>query len=229
MVTIAHVVGKAVKDQPQLEDAIIRDIVSYAKLAGYIQPEVERELGKPVKHSAVVMALTRLSERLREEHEERIDRGKFGEIEMGIRSDIIEVTIVKSPRSFESIKRLYALVDFERGDVLNVIQGNHEITIIASRKYLNRFKAELGREKIIKKIENLSTLSIKFPLEFLETPGFISLITRQLAWHGINIIEIVSTLTELTLALRNEDITKGYRVLQKLFNKLEKKEKKRKR
>lgn len=225
MVTIAHIVGKMVKDKPQLEDAVVRDIVSYAKLAEYMQPEVEKELGKKVKHAAVVMALMRLSEKLRTEHIERIEKGKYGEIEMGIRSDVIEVTIVKSPKSFEPVKRLYALVDFEGGDVLNVIQGNHEITIIASRRYLKRFEAELRGEKVIKKIESLSALSIKFPKEFLQMPGFIALITRELAWHGINVVEIVSTYTELTLVLSNEDVTKAYRALQELFNKLEKMEK----
>ncbi|MFH0817373.1 MAG: hypothetical protein V1909_01945 [Candidatus Micrarchaeota archaeon] len=224
MVTVAHVVEKLVKDQPQLEDAIERDIVSYAKLADYLKPEVEQELGREVKHGAVVMALTRLSEKLKDGVNRALNFEKFGEVEMSIRSDVMETTIVKSPKSFEAVKRLYDLVDFEGGDVLNVIQGNHEITIIASRRYSKKFESELRGEKIIRKIGGLSSLSIKFPPALVETPGFFSLVTRQLAWHGVNIIEMVSTLTELTIVLEDKNITKAYGALQERFKKLEQKE-----
>ena len=115
MVTVAHVVGKVVRSQPDLEEAIARDIVSYAKVAEYIKPEVERELGKEAKHGAVLMALTRLSEGLQGEERTGMRREFFGGVEMGIRSDVFEVTIVKSPKSFEVVKRLYGLVDFEGG------------------------------------------------------------------------------------------------------------------
>ena len=225
MVTVAHIVGKVVKDQPHLEDAIERDIVSYAKLAEYMKPEVERELGKEVKHGAIVMALTRLSEKLQEGSGRPPNTEKFGEIEMSIRSDVMEMTMVKSPKSFEGIRGLYSIVDFESGDVLNVIQGNHEVTIIASRKYGKKFELELKGEKIIRKIGGLSSLSIKFPPALVETPGFFSLVTRQLAWYGINIVEMVSTLTELTIVIEDKDITRAYGSLQELFKKLEKKEK----
>jgi hypothetical protein len=223
MVTVAHVVEKIVKDEPQLEDAIGKDIVSYAKLAEYIKPSVEKELRKKVNHGAVVMALTRLSEKLGEEEAKRTESKLFEEIEMSIRSDVMEMTIVKSPKSFEVIRRLYGLVDFDGGDVLNVIQGNHEITVVASRRYMKRFEYELRSEKIIRKISGLSSLSIKFPPALVETPGFFSLVTRQLTWHGVNIFEMVSTLTELTLVLSNDDVTKAYGVLQELFRKMEKK------
>jgi hypothetical protein len=108
--------------------------------------------------------------------------------------------------------------------VLNVIQGNHEITIITSRKYNKKFEIELKGEKTIRKIGGLSSLSIKFPPALVETPGFFSLVTRQLAWHGVNIVEMVSTLTELTIVLAEKDVTKAYGALQELFRKLEKKE-----
>jgi hypothetical protein len=223
MVTVAHIVEKVVKDQPQLEDAIEKDIISYAKLAEYVKPEVERELGKKVNNGAVVMALTRLSEKLQGGGGKPFAPEKFGEVEMSIRSDVMEITLVKAPKSFECIRKLYSIVDFEGGDALNVISGNHEITIIASRKYSKRFETELKSEKTIRKISGLSSLSIKFPPALVETPGFFSLITRQLSWHGINIIEMVSTLTELTIIIEDKNITRAYGSLQELFKKLEKK------
>lgn len=221
MVTIAHIVEKVVREQPLLEDAILRDIVSYAKAAEYVKPDVEKELRKPVKHGAIVMALTRLSEKLQESGKETFGNEHLSGIEMSLRSDMMEITILKSQKSFDAIRKLYGIVDFSSGDVLNVIQGNHEITIVASKKYEKRLDEELRFEKVTNRIRALSSLSIKFPKKFVETPGFFSLVTRHLAWHGVNIIEIVSTYTELTLVLKDEEVTKAYGVLQELFKKQE--------
>lgn len=217
MVTVAHVVAKMVREQPYLEDAMDKDIISHAKLADHIQPKVEKELGRKVKHGAVVMALTRFSEKVRETGFRKSALRRLNEVETIIRSDIIEMTISKSPSSFDAIRRLYSVVDFESGDILNVIQGNHEITVVTSRRYLKRFEHELRKERVIKKIRNLSSLSIKFPPELVETPGFFSLVARELSWNGINIVEMVSTLTELTLVIKDEQITKAYGVLQEAF------------
>ncbi len=217
MVTIAHVVEKIIRDEPYLEYAVGKEIISYAKLATYLEPKIEKELGRAVKHGAVVMALTRLSEKLQQHGYRDISRGSLKEVEISIRSDIDEITIVKSPKSFEKIRKLYGTVDFASGDIFNVIQGNYEITIIASRKYTDMFEKEMRGEQKVKKIRGLSSLSLKFPLKLVQTPGFFALVTNELSWHNINIIEMVSTLTELTLVINNGQITKAYDVLHSLF------------
>ena len=55
--------------------------------------------------------------------------------------------------------------------------------------------------------------------EFISSPGVIFTAIRKLAWEGINIYEIVSTMTELTFILNKEDSMKAYNVLQELLEK----------
>ena len=66
MVTISHLVKKIVKDSPFLEEALSRKIVSYGNLAEQITERLEEELDKKIKHSAVVMALRRYAEELKQ-------------------------------------------------------------------------------------------------------------------------------------------------------------------
>jgi hypothetical protein len=62
MVTISHLINKIVSSRPILHDAIEQGIISYGNLAEQLTPEIEEELNKKVKHSAVVMALRRYAE-----------------------------------------------------------------------------------------------------------------------------------------------------------------------
>ena len=55
--------------------------------------------------------------------------------------------------------------------------------------------------------------------EFFYTPGVIFNAVRKLAWEGINIYEVVSTMTELTFILSKKDSMKAYDVLQDIIGK----------
>ena len=46
MVTVSHIVKKVVSEQPFVEEALGRGIISVANLAEYILPKIEKELGK---------------------------------------------------------------------------------------------------------------------------------------------------------------------------------------
>ena len=68
MPTIAHIAEKMVERKPFIEEAMAQGVINYASLAQILQPEIEKELKKKVKTSAVMMALRRTSEKLQEFH-----------------------------------------------------------------------------------------------------------------------------------------------------------------
>ena len=68
------------------------------------------------------------------------------------------------------------------------------------------------------KESNLVALTIRFgSSEFFNTPGVVFTIIRKLSWENINIYEIVSTMTELTLILDKKNSMKAYESLQGLM------------
>jgi aspartokinase len=115
------------------------------------------------------------------------------------------------------LKKMYDIVDFEKGDILNIIQGNFEVSIITNERNKKKFLELLKNEKIQNIEENLVSLSMTFSKDFLYTPGVIFNIIRNIAWNNINIFEIVSTNTELTFILHKKDAMKGYNALDKLI------------
>ena len=64
MVTVAHLVEKIIERRPFLEEAVARGIVNYAALAEELKPEIDKEMKKDTKPSAIMMAIRRLSEKL---------------------------------------------------------------------------------------------------------------------------------------------------------------------
>ena len=218
MVTISHIAKKIVSGQPFVEEALAEGIISIANLAEQMQPKIEKELNKKIKLPAVVMALRRYSEEIlmRREKTKKFDYG--GEII--IKTNVCDFTVVKSPSLLAKLKTVYNIVNFERGDTLNVILGNNEVSIIINEKYMEKLAKFLSGEKILNKEQGLVALTIIFALDdFLHTPGIIFNAVRKLAWDNINIYEIVSTMTELTFILNKKDSMKAYDVLQELVSK----------
>lgn len=227
MPTVSHVVFNLVNQQPFLRQAILHDIISYAKLAYWMKPQVERELGKPVKEGAITMALHRFAEYIIKGEVETKHFVSTGDITLSLKSDIMEFNFLKSKSVMDSIAAFYDRVNFEQGEVFNVTQGNYEVSVVVSKKLSKDFKKHMGGEKVIASVDNLALLSIKFSPEIVETPGFFSQITSQLAWYDINIIETFSTYTEMMIALEEKNVTRAYNALQDLFKRsLQKKKEK---
>ena len=215
MVTVSHLVKKAISKNSFLLEAMSKELISYGNLAEQLKPEIEHELDKKVKESAIIMALRRYAEELGN-FDKKIRKFKFqGEIIM--RTNIMDFNIIKSDTLLNKIKNIYNLVDFEKGDTLNVILGSNEVSIVINEKYKEKLSNFLKGEKIINKECDLVALTVIFDSEdFLKTPGVIFTAIRKLAWEQINIFEIVSTMTEMTFILHKKDSMRAYNVLQEL-------------
>ena len=218
MVTVSHLVKKIVSENTFLLEAMCKNLISYGNLAEQLKPEIERELQKEVKESAIIMALRRYEEEL-QDFDKKIKKFKF-QGEIIVRTNIIDFNIVKSSNLLNKIKNLYSLVNFGKGDTLNIILGSNEVSIVTNEKYKDKLPNFLKGEKILNKEFDLVALTIVFEgKNFLTTPGVIFTAIRRLAWEQINIYEIVSTMTELTFILGKKDSMKAYNALQGLVGK----------
>ncbi len=216
MVTISHIVKKIVSGQPFVEEGLASGIISIANLAEQMQPKIEQELSKKIKLPAVVMALRRYAEEIAEHRKKTKQFDYSGEILM--KTSIADFTFVKTPSLLAKLRNIHNLVNFERGDTLNIILGNNEVSVIINEKYMQNLVKFLSGEKILNKEKDLASLTIVFTKDdFTHTPGIIFNAVRKLAWDNINIYEIVSTMTELTFILNKKDSMKAYDVLQELI------------
>jgi hypothetical protein len=214
MVTVANVVEKYVHDKPVVYEAMEQGIVSFSNLAEQLLPEIKHELKKEIKLSAVVMALRRTAEKIKDKHKK--PKGFDLSSEILMKTGLCDISVVKSPSFFTKVKKMNEQVDYTRGDVLNIIHGTYELSIVTNMKYKKNMLNLLEGEQIINIEENLVALSLSFSKDFMYTPGIIFNASRCLSWEGVNIFELVSTLTELTFIVPENDSIKGYKALRKM-------------
>ncbi len=216
MVTIAHLVKKMVSDRPMLQETMRQGIISYGALAEKLKKDIEAELGKTVKESAIVMALRRYAETL-ESHQPKKAALLFGP-DIVMKSGIADIAVMKSNSLASKLEKLYRIVDFGKGDILNLVHGNYEVGIITNEKHISQVMKILEHEKVILKEKNLAAIAMSISKEHLYTPGSIFIAVRKLAWDNVNIFEIVSTTTELIFIVSKKDAVRAYNSLQGLVS-----------
>lgn len=215
MVTISHIVNKLVDEKTYLQEAIGKGIASYGSVAKRLKPEIEEELGKQVAHYAIVAALRRYAERMDIRFKEIKFKGNQSEV--NLKTNIIDMNVLKTPTLFDKLKRLYDAIDFEKGDILHIIYGRNSVTIVTNERYKEKLINFLNDEKVIKVDENLILLSFTVSKEILNVPGVLFQIVRNFAWENINIIEVLSIDLEIIFIVRETDATAGYKALQRLI------------
>ncbi len=211
MATISHIVKKIVRENPLLEEFLSRKLISYASLAEYLKEKIELELNKKVKHTAIIMALRRLAEEL-ESKNKRIVKKVFLEDNIIIKENLIEIILEKNNENLKNLKKLY-----ENNLIENIIQSNNEVVLIINKKNYEKLNSLIKKSFKIKKLhENLNSITLRISEEATNTIGFFYIITKELAFNNINIYEILSTYTELTILIDEKQTIKAYESIKNL-------------
>lgn len=215
MVTIANITENLIENRPFIQEALIRGIINYGSLADELLPEVKKISKKKVKHSAVMMALRRYKDKL--DKISRPPKSLTTASDLTLKSGLFKISIIKSNNAKNLIKSLYTTIDYSSGEILNIIQGNHELDIVSNMTNLSTIQKLLKNENIIKLEKNLVALSVKYTKKTGSTPGVLYTFIRSLTWDSINIKEIISTLTETTFIINKDDATVAYLALEKVL------------
>lgn len=216
MVTVANVVSKIIRTRPFLEEALVNEIINYAYLADMLKPEIERELRKEVNRYAIIMAIRRLADALKESFVSQAGLQLSGS-DITIISGIFEVTVVRDAKTLNIASKLYGLVDFSKGDFLTITQGLYEITIISNAKYRNVVLKFFDKEHIKKVMDGLSSLTVRIPVEITDSVGILYSLTKALSWYNVDIVEVVSTLTEEIFIIKEDDTSIAFNAIKMLI------------
>ncbi|EKE13203.1 MAG: hypothetical protein ACD_13C00058G0002 [uncultured bacterium] len=213
MISTTNVVEELIKKAPFLETAMAEDLVNYSSLARYLKPEIEKRLFKDIKEGAIIMALKRASIRLKSTIPKSNEILKnLGDIT--IRSNLIDYTFLNSPTLGDAQNKILEATAGRKDIFMTVSHGISQVTVIASEAVEKDIKEIFKHETAICSISDLSSLTIRIPEEATKTPGVLYSILKVLAWEGINMIETISTYTELTIILGTKDIERAFSLLK---------------
>lgn len=215
MITVPQAVEKIIKRSRYLSEALSKDLINTSSLSRYIKSEVESLTYKSVTLGSVTVAIKRLQKSLSsgypkikvfKEAPDMIVRSNLTLIYVKNSDNLLQrlSTIEKASRSFQK-KALFTY-------------GRIETIILTNKMNLERIKKTLKDEEIAEVFANVSSITIHLPREAVRNPGIFYFFIKSLAWESVNILDILSTQTELTLIFNPQDINSAFGIVQALFS-----------
>ena len=212
MITVPEATKKIVERSRYLSEAISKGIINYSSLARYIKPELEEILLKKVSNASIIMALNRLESNFRPKFQQSNIFKTPPEIT--VRSNLVLVCLPNN-----EIQGLSVLIsrDVNSRSFFLKNQGIYESSLILSQDLFEKYKTAIeGKSPLILE-DKISAVTIYLPDEALKTSGIYYFFLKSLAWEGINMLELVSTPSELTIVVANQDTERTFAIIKSLF------------
>ena len=217
--TISTAIEQIIGQSPFLEEALSEGLINISSLARQMLPEVERLTRKSVQESAVIMAIHRRpagnSYKISKSIKEFMN--SLGDII--VRSGLSDHTFENSLGLNACQRKLMEMVSKEKEAFCTISQGIYETTIVAGNKLDGQIGEIFKQEKLLAKKDGLSSVTIRLPAHNTEVSGIYYFLLKNLAWHGINVCEIISTSNEISIIVSEKDVPRAFPILMNLKKK----------
>ena len=216
MKTISSVVENYIKNKPFLSTALSEGIINLTSLSRKIKPEIELVLKKQIRSGAIVMSLKRISNSLEFVSTHKILKVLKNIGDITVRSNLIDYSFKVSDSLLSCQAKFLSEIDNPQLIFYTSSRGVTESNIIISNEMKEKMEAYFEKEILIKKTDNLSSISIKLPVENISIPGIYYFIFQKMSWEGINIIEVISTSNEFTIVVDDQNVNDAFKIIKNL-------------
>jgi hypothetical protein len=215
MIKISDVVSEILYASPSAYDAMRSGFLNLSAYGKQIQPLVEERCWKPVKVGSIVAALARLAPKVADQQSlyptVKLD-------DLTIKAALCDISFEKTEQTIELAHTLTQKLKGRQETFLTFTQSNTEITVIASQDLVTLILDHFSiKPKAV--YQNIVGLTAHFSPDYLTEPNIIFSIISTLANKRVNLIEIVSTYTELTMLIEQKDLSVAINQLNLLFKK----------
>lgn len=215
MITVPQAVREVIHETPFLEELLSGKLLNLSEVARDIKLEIEEKTMKDVQIGSIIMALKRMSAEFRPNTE--LTKIFKSSPDLIVRSNLFSLTIHKSDSQIHKQKILLEYAALSPTVFMTVTHGVFEVTIVAHNEMKDYITTLYKEENVIARSENLSSITVKFSKDIIDIPGIYYIILKALAWGGIDITEVVSTYSEITIILKQEYVDKAFSLIKKLF------------
>ena len=216
MKTVSSIVENYIKTKPFLLSALSQGIINLTSLSRNMMVELENEFGKDVKQGAIVMALKRLSVDLDFRLNHKIVKVLKNLGEITVRSSLIDYAFAVSDSILNNQAELITEIHDYSDIFYTSSRGVSETNIIISESVSHLVDKHFANEKMVQKLENLASITVKLPNDNVVIPGIYYFIFQRLAWEGIIINEVISTSNEFTILVSEDVVDVAFRVIKDL-------------
>ena len=98
--------------------------------------------------------------------------------------------------------------------LLQIILGTEGITIITEHEAYKEITNVLAGEPVLRTRNGLAEVAVRCPVTIEETPGVVAHLGSMLAYHGVNVVEMVSCFTDVIFIVEEADTMRTYALLK---------------
>ena len=210
MRTIHQAVLITISESTVAREAMAAGILNLSAYAKTIKKAVEEQTWKTVQIPTIVVALSRIQEDIKKNTESQaplyID-------DITIKAPLVDITYEKTKETIQAVATIKSLE--HSNDVITNTIGSQEITIIASAHMKANILAHFGvKPKAV--FDTVSGISMRFSENYIDIPNVLYRLLGIFATKNINVIEIVSTYTELMVVIDPKFVNEAIGQLMKL-------------
>ncbi|NDC38264.1 MAG: hypothetical protein EBZ48_09460 [Proteobacteria bacterium] len=213
MRTVARALEEIMSSSAELSFGFSRGLFNLSQLARFIRPMVEARTHKEVQESSLVMALSRRSRAGCAGA--RVVSQKFKVESVSVLSNLVVMTLQRSDENHRAVDQIYSRLKRKNG-FLTISEGSSEITLICQAEH-RALVVELLPTRPTMTRDKIAALAVRFHPKFLDVPGLLYKILEQIALQGINVVELASTATELSIYIKEGDIRLGFDTILRAF------------
>lgn len=208
MFKVSTAVEEILKADPIALSAYNYGYLNLSAYADTILNLVERKCMKTVHKGTIVVALSRLSN----------TKTKFSlmpEINisnLSLELGLCELTYEKNSQNLSYLNQILESQTTST-DFFTFTKGVSEITFISKNSLKTQIQATFSDSEPIFILEDLASVTIKFGSEYIETPNMFFSLFSKIAIKQIQIIEIISTYTEITFIVKREEVNNLFSIL----------------
>ncbi len=190
-----------------LRDYLKRDLINVQALARELLPMIEQRNPKATIES-ISVAIKRMPSNDDAFVTKQL-KNVLHHVQLNTRSDMVLFCLKKgSP--------LPKMNDFDSDDVFFMNQGSNEVTVIIDRK-----NSHLISSNVLLKQDHLALISIRDTLlkekkNYRVTPGFVHAFLSNISREGINLNDILSSYSQVTLVVEQKYLMKVYEICQRV-------------
>jgi|SRR5579859_376832 len=213
MIKVTDAVYEILSSSDEELELMRQGLLNLSAFADKIHPQVEAKTWKKVKRATIIVALSRLQKNL---PQIPALRPTIHLDELSLKSPLADVTFEKNRRTLERSRSLSAFLVQHNPHFFTITQGMNEVTIIVSQEQLE-ITLEYFDSKPKALFKDLVGVTVKFSERYIQQPNVIYTILSLLAAKRVNIVEIVSTYTELTVVIDQGELNLAVETLNTLF------------
>lgn len=211
MITVTDAVNQILSKDGFIIEALQRDLLNISAYAKVIAPEVENIAKKPVKHATIVVTLSRLAQKVTSQSSitPHIVIDSYS-----VTSSLYELTYAKTDAVVADIKTInHSFID-NLNAFYTMTLGVNEVTIICSKEIKDRVSMAISQQPKVE-IGKLVAISVRFSADYMSVPNTIYSLVGIFAGRQINIIEVVSTYTEVIFIIQADEMEQAIQALQR--------------